>query len=197
MTASPNAGAVFAAGPDRVTGAVLSAAKGAAVVVPTSISGTLDPDDYLDHGYISEDGLSLTQDVSWEKIKEWGGNTIRRILSDFTGTFSWTFLETNDLTAKAVFGEANVTATAATSTTGSLLTIIGNAEQSESRIWVFRMKDGVRKIMIVVPDGQITDRGDISYTRTGAVTYPVTLEASPDASGNSFYIYTDDGVFSA
>jgi hypothetical protein len=196
MTANPNAGAVFAAGPDRVTGAVLSAPKGAASVLPISITTVLDTD-FIDNGYISEDGLSLTQDVSWEKIKEWGGNTIRRILSDFTGTFSWTFLETNDRTAKAVFGEANVTATAATATTGSLLKIIGNAEQAEPRSWVFRMKDGVRKIMIVVPDGQITDRGDISYTRTGAVTYPVTLEASPDSAGNSFYIYTDDGVFSA
>lgn len=193
MTANSNAGAVFAAGPDRVTGAVLSAAKGTAL--PTSITGVLD-DAFEDNGYISEDGLSLTQDISWETIKEWGGNTVRRILSDFTGTFSWTFLETNANTAKTVFGDGNVTATAATVSTGSLLKIVGNAEQSEARSWVFRMKDGVRKIVIVVPDGQITDRGDISYTRTGAVTYPVTLEASPDADGNSFTILTDDGVYS-
>jgi hypothetical protein len=53
-----------------------------------------------------------------------------------------------------------------------------------------------RTYRIVVPNGQITERGDISFTRTGSVQYSVTLEAYPDATGNSVYLYRSDGDFS-
>jgi hypothetical protein len=56
------------------------------------------------------------------------------------------------------------------------------------------MIDGERKLRLVIPDGQITDRGDMTFTRQGAVTIPVTIAASPDATGNTVYIYANDGV---
>lgn len=191
VTANPNPGAVFAGGPDRVTGAVLSAPLG--TPLPTSIDDELDSA-FEDNGFVTEDGLTLSQSLSFDDIKEWGGTLVRSIQSAFDPTLAWTFLETTDRTMNVVFGDANVTATANTVSTGSLLKIIGSAEQVEPRVFVFRMKDGVRKTMVTVERGQVTDRGDISYTRTGAVTYPVTLKLIPDDDGVSFTIYTDDGI---
>jgi hypothetical protein len=55
------------------------------------------------------------------------------------------------------------------------------------------MKDGDSKILIVVPDGQVTEVGDVTFTSNGAVGWAVTLACYPDAAGESIYIYTDDG----
>ena len=48
-----------------------------------------------------------------------------------------------------------------------------------------------------MPDGQVTEAGEVTFTKSGAVTWPVTLSTYPDTVGNSIYIFTDDGVTSA
>ena len=64
------------------------------------------------------------------------------------------------------------------------------ADELPHKTWCFRMKDGDAKIIIWVPDGQITEADDI-------IKLPVTLTCYPDAQGNSLYIATDDGVTGA
>jgi hypothetical protein len=46
----------------------------------------------------------------------------------------------------------------------------------------------------VVPNGQVTERGEISFVKTEAVKLPITLKTFPDASGNHIYVYSNDGV---
>jgi hypothetical protein len=62
---------------------------------------------------------------------------------------------------------------------------------------VFEILDGLRTGRVVLPDAQVTARGDVSYVDTDAVSYPVTLTAYPDANGVKAYIYWDDGVKAA
>lgn len=191
MVALSKTAEIFAGGPDRATGGVLSAPTGTAL--PTTIAAAPNVA-FTDYGFVSSDGLSMSQGLSFEKIKEWGGDTVRNIQSEYSATFTWSFLETNASTTESFYGEANVAVTAGSPSAGALLAIKGNSIQAEPRSWIFRMVDGIRKTMIVVPVGQVTDRGDITFTRSGAVMYAITLEATPDASGNSFYMYTDNGV---
>src|SRR5699024_2477043 len=68
-----------------------------------------------------------------------------------------------------------------------------NADVLEHRTWVFELKDGDNRIRVVVPDGQITTRGEINYTHAGAIQYEVTIEAVPDVDGNKAIKVTDDG----
>ena len=56
---------------------------------------------------------------------------------------------------------------------------------------------GEQRILIYVPDGQVTEAGEVTFTKSAAITWPVTLSTYPDADGNSIYIFTDDGVTSA
>ncbi len=110
-------------------------------------------------------------------------------------TYSFTLLETlNVAVQKAIRGDDNVTSTAANSSHGNLLAVTVNADTRAKLPWVFDMLDGDAKKRIVVPLGQITAIGDVVYSDTGVVGYPVTLEAFPDTSGNNSYEYTDDGV---
>ena len=59
------------------------------------------------------------------------------------------------------------------------------------------MKDGDARIVIVVPDGQITEVGEVTFASNSAVSWPVTLSCYPDSTGTCIYILTDDGVVTA
>ena len=107
MAGTPNTANIFVGAPDRLTsGAILVAPAGTAV--PTDIVTA--PNVALkDLGYISEDGLSIAQSSTWETIRDWGGDQVRKFLSDFTGTLNFAMLETNTNVLKFVYGSANVT----------------------------------------------------------------------------------------
>lgn len=190
-----NAQNVLVGAPDQATtGAILSAPLG--TTLPTSAVATTDPA-FTGSGYISEDGLTLTPDSSTTDIKDWSGATVRRILEDFTGTLSWAHLETSEEALKNWFGDDNVTVTPPTSTTGTQIRATLGSYELPRKEWLFRMKDGAKRMLIVVPDGQVTSRDAVSFTKSNAITWPVELTAYPDAAGHSVYVYTDDGVFTA
>ena len=63
----------------------------------------------------------------------------------------------------------------------------------EEQAWVFLMKDGDARIVIAVPDGQITEVGEVTFASNTAVGWQVTLSCYPDTNGNCIYIMTDDG----
>jgi hypothetical protein len=183
--------------PDRVTGAIMYAPLGTALPTDPVAAPNVA---FVDLGYISEDGVSLSQSGTWEKIRDWGGDQVRVFQSDFTVTLSFTFLETNDDALEAMYGAANVTVTAAGASTGKYTAVKLNSQEPPAASWLIHMADSIvgdvaRTYRIVIPNAQVTERGELSYTRNNAVTYPVTLEAYPDATGNSAYIYRSDGTY--
>lgn len=187
---------IFAGRPDQaVTGAILSSAK-LQTTVPKHAGDTI-PSEAVDAGYVSEDGLELTIDRSTNDIKDWSGVVVKKILETFSGELKWTQLETNEQSLKNFAGESNVTVTAATSSTGTRTTVKIKADELPHKSWYFRMKDGGTKILIFVPDGQVTSTDTITFSATDAIKWPVTLSCYPDSSGNSIYIFLDDGVVSA
>lgn len=185
---------IFVGAPDRVTGAIMVAPTGTAL--PTSIS-TAPNVLFQDLGFVSEDGVSVSQSSSWETIKDWGGDQVRKFLSDFTGTLNFTLLETNPEVLKYVYGSAQVTTTAATVSSGTLNAIKLNSSEPPTASLIVNILDTPRKIRIVVPNSQVTERGDLKFSRTSALMHQLTVESYPDATGNSIYVYTDDGKFSA
>lgn len=190
-----NAQKVLVGMPDQATtGAILSAPLG--TTLPTSAVDTLDAA-FGDSGFVSSDGLTLGLDISTSDIRDWSGSLVRRLKESFDGTLSWTHLETNEAALKNAFGNSNVTATAATTTHGAQLAVAINGELPAAKSWVFKMKDGTNRIMIVVPNGQVTSLADVNFTSSDAIGWEVTLAAYPDGSGNHIYIFTDDGVTTA
>lgn len=147
-------------------------------------------------GYIGEDGLTETTERSTDKIKAWGGDTVKVLQTDYSVTYQFTFIETlNSEVLKAVYGSANVTTTAATPTTGTLHTVKVNSEQLPHQSFVFEVKDGDARIRIHVPDGQITEVGDVTYSDSEVIGYQVTVEAFRDSVlGANAVKYLDDGV---
>lgn len=195
MAGTPKSSNIFVGSPDRLTsGAILVAPVGTAL--PSAIA-TAPNVAFKDLGYISEDGVAIAQSSTWETIKDWGGDQVRKFLSDFTGTLTFSMLETNSEVLKLIYGTANVATTAATPSSGELNTIKLNSTEPAQVSLIANILDGPRKIRIVASLAQVTERQDLTFNRTAAVQHGVTVETYPDAAGNSITIYTDSGQFSA
>lgn len=176
MTSTSN---VLVGVPDKVSGGVyFSNAPLAEAEYPTTALETALPVSLKAAGFIGEDGVTEANESDTEKIKAWGGDTVRVVQNEHTVTYTFSFLEFgNTDVLKALYGEANVTES------GEVITANLTSDVLEHRSWLFEMKDGDNRIRVFVPDGQITTRGEINYTHAGAIMSEVTIEAFPDANG--------------
>lgn len=137
-------------------------------------------------GYCSEDGLTNTNSPESDSTKAWGGDTVLTYQTAKEDNFGFTLIEALSVEVlKAIYGSDNVTGTLATG-----ITVTANADEAEEAVWVFDMilRDGALK-RIVVPDGKISEVGEITYSDSDAVGYETTLAAMPDTSGNTHYEY--------
>jgi hypothetical protein len=186
-----NSKKVFVGVPDQlVTGAILTGPE--TDTIPATIDD-VDFDGLDDSGYVSEEGVTLTPEDSTESIKDWSGAEIRRILTEFTGEIAWTHLELNAQAARNYFGDDQVEVETATTEHGEQMRLALGKHVLPTKSWYFKVKDGDRRLVILVPHGSVSSRGEIPLNATGPVTLPVTLASYPDAAGNNIYIYTDDG----
>lgn len=179
----------------KVTGAIKHAPLGTTLPTLSSITKaavTLDAA-FTGDEYVSEDGLTLAPALSTTDIKDWSGATVRKVLESFDGTLAWTMISTNAGALGIAFGADNVTTEAATTTHGQQVEVALGARLPEAESFVFLMKDGDARIVIVVPNGQVTEVGEVTFAANAAVGWNVTLSTYPDEDGNSIYIYTDDG----
>lgn len=182
--------------PDQLTtGAILCAPLGTDIptledLTPSGV--TLDPA-FKDAGYANEDGVTLTPDMSTSAIKEWGGAVVRNVLEEFNGNIAFTLIQTDEMAFKMAFGDEYVTAQAADLTHGSQLMAKLGAHLPEAKSWVFKMKDGAARMLVVVPNGQVTTLDEITFNATDPIGWAITLSCYPDESGTSIYILTDDG----
>ena len=102
-------------------------------------------------------------------------------------------ISTNASAMGVAFGAEHVTTQAATATHGNQTMTELGAHLPKPQSWVFLMKDGSARIVIVVPNGQVTEVGEVTFARNTAVGWNVTLSCYPDEHGECIYILTDDG----
>lgn len=185
-------------GKPKIGGAIYRAARTANLVIPTTASAELSTD-YKCLGYVSEDGLKNNMTTDSDKVKAWGGDTVLAYQKGKEDVFTFSLLEVlNDDVLKTVFGDSNVTITAATTTAPkSVAVAVNNTELNES-VWVIDMiMRGNNPRRIVIPYGKVTDIGEITYKDDDVVKYDVSLQAMPDTAGNSHYEYTNVGTATA
>lgn len=131
---------------------------------------------FAEVGYVSDDGLTADPEDSTSDIRAWGGDLVRRVISEYGETYSFTMLETNANSIAAYYGNGSATA--------------WEGKQIEVRkSWVFHITDGVAVRRIVLPDASVTDRGTVTYATTEAIAYPVTVSTFPNAAGVHSFNY--------
>lgn len=153
-----------------VTGGVYRGATTAAA--PTATGSALTG--FTELGYLGDGGVRETSDRSTTDIRAWqNGDVVRTVVTESSVTFSFEMVETTQATLEAYYG---VTATTGAGE-GSIA--IRPAETGGRFSWVFDLIDGANATRIYVPQGEVTERGEITYENGGAVRYPVTIKAYP------------------
>lgn len=187
---------VYLPSPDQsgTVGAVATAPLGTTLPTDsrTALAGT-----YTTGGYVTEDGISLSLNRSMTTLKDWSQASVRKAISEFDGTVQCSFLQVDEFAAKEMFGASNVTKTAANSTHGEQLKIQIGAELPDPKVWVWSMKDGNRRVRVVLPNAQVTEIATVPFVPTQGNAYQCTISAYPDATGKSIYIFYDDGKTTA
>lgn len=139
---------------------------------------------FVNVGFISEDGVTETSERDTDKIKAWGGDTIRVVQNEHTQTFSMTLSEAANVDVlRLVYGEENV------EKAGDKITIKQNAKILPHLTWVMEVLDGENKVRKVIADAQITETSDITWVHSDVVKFEITIECFPDDEGNKVYTY--------
>ena len=162
------------AGKPKVGGAIFTAPLGTAV--PTDAVTELS-EDWVNVGYISEDGVTNSNSPETDGIKAWGGDTVYNALTEKEDTWQFTMIEITNVDAlKVVYGSDNVS--------GDLengITVKANSTEQEERAYIIDMVlRGTHLKRVVIPRGQVTEVGDITYTDDEVVGYETTVSAHPD-----------------
>ena len=170
-------------GKPKVGGAIHWAPIGS--TLPTSATETLDGA-FKELGYVSEDGLTNNNSPESDTVKAWGGDTVLNLQTDRPDTFALTLLESlNTDVLKTIYGSSNVTVDGSGN-----ITVKATAGEMPSGAWVFDMiLKGGRAKRIVVPNGTISELGEITYKDDEAVGYNVTITDVPDTNGVYHYEY--------
>jgi hypothetical protein len=158
-----------------VNGAVYRAALGS--TLPTDPSTSLNAA-FKHVGYVGDEGVIESTATEVSEVKAWGGDVVRKIQTKHDVTYAFTMLETNDETMGVYYGTGNFATE--TSITG---------DELDHNCWVIEVLDGDDTLRVVIPDGQITERGDVGYVGEDAAKYPVTVTCYPDNTGVKAYKY--------
>lgn len=142
--------------------------------------------DFTSLGYIAQGGVTHTLELDTGDYRAWGGDLVLTYQNSKTNRFAFGMIEVlNKTTYETLYGTAAVTGTLATG-------IAVSADGSDMTEYVYvielAMRDGAMK-RIVIPDGKISEVGDIVYQDGDAVNFPVTVTAMADTNGKTHYEY--------
>lgn len=170
-------------GKPNTAGAVFRAPAG--TQLPATATEKLDTA-FEDMGYISEDGVKKAMSRESEEIKAWGGDTVANPQTGFSDKFTLIFLEAIRLSVlKAVYVDDNVE--------GDLksgIHIKVNSKEQPEAVWVIDtvLTGGVLG-RIVIPNGKITEIGEVEYVDGSPVSHEVTISAQPGNDGCTHHEY--------
>ena len=187
---------VYVGTPDQlVTGAVLHAPVGTELPDLTDITstGVTINEAFKDGGYVSSDGVTLTPDMSTSDINDWSGALIRRVLEAFNGEVAFTMIQTDATTFEMALGKDYVESDEADATHGNQVKAMFGAHLPDPEAWIFKMKDGAARILICLPNAQVTSMDEVTFNSTDPIGWAMTLSCYPDDAGVSIYVLTDDG----
>lgn len=172
----------------KIAGGIYAAPIGTAL--PKDAASPLS-DAFKNLGYVSNEGITNSNGASSTDINSWGGAVVLTVPGVKSDSFKLKLLETlNEDVLKTVHGEDNVEGTL-----DAGLTIKVNNTAVGAKVWVIDMilRDGILK-RIVIPDGTISEVGDVVYKDDDAVCYDITIKAVPDSDGNTHYEYIKKGA---
>lgn len=142
---------------------------------------------YKELGALTDDGITESTSQDYQDVFMWQGNTLAASLpGEYTKQFSFAALETNAISLGLTFAGSTITQT------GYGVSIAEKPPARDIRTWVLHGLDGTRIQRIVVPLGQLVERGDVVWSSQGVTAYEYTVKCFVDAAGNVAYRWYGD-----
>lgn len=152
---------------------------------PTDVATDLDAAwDAL--GLLSEDGATHAREDTVNDHYAWGNILVRTTRSRHKRTLQVTALEDNPV----VFDLVNPGSTAETA--GGVTTREVVVPQPNRRMFLLETRDGEITRRLVIPQGEVTEVGDITDSDSAMTLYVLTITIYPDADGVLFREISDD-----
>lgn len=159
-----------------VTGGVFYAPAGTAL--PTDATTTKNVA-FVELGYVDEDGVTETIDDSSNNITAWQNAVVVRTVFTATAvTYTFNIIETNAVSLASYYGNY----------AAGVVHVMGAASNRRGE-WIFESVDGSKKRRVVVPDGMVTQRGDVQWVNSDTISYPIRVTCYPDSGGDFSRIY--------
>lgn len=125
---------------------------------------------WVDLGYFSEDGLTENKERDSNEIPAWqNGDIVRTVYTKGKLTLNGTLIETKVETVETYYGSAVNT------TDGSVE--INPIDTGGRHAWVLDYIDGDKYVRLYIPDGEVTETGEVTIAGTDAVGYEITIQA--------------------
>ena len=167
-------------------------ANGAGWTAPLGTSSPGDPDvqplsPWLPLGAVSEDGLTQGFDEDSQSFTPWGFTApIRTTITQSLRTFSLTVWETGRVIVQSLQYRIP---TADLVPTSGLTTFAETASPVPDRraFWFVVLDGDTFKRGFFVPEGEITERSDVSHKQDEVAGFEWTITAYPDEAGNTVY----------
>lgn len=139
-------------------------------------------------GWIGEDGVTESREIDSDQKRAWQNSAVvRTVRTSDTRRFQFTALETNLIT----MGLLRPGATSATAS-GTTTTNVKAYTAQDKRSWIFDFKDGDIVYRVLIPNGEVVDRGDVQRQAGEIVAYDMTVEAYPTSDGTLYIELTND-----
>jgi hypothetical protein len=171
-----------------VTGGIWRLAQ--TIALPTDAT-TARPVAAIRVGGVSEDGVSYMSERTIEKRKDWNGDKVASLQTDYDDTFETTFIEFfNPNLLALAHGDANVSVIPSTATTGTQITVKDNSNILPHSAYIIdTLSANGDKHRRCLPDAQVSKREPIVEKPGDWSVYKLTFDLFPDAQGNTQYRY--------
>lgn len=160
---------------------------------PTDIATALDAA-FLDLGYTSEDGVTLTPGHDINEIRAWQSKyPVRRVVTGRSLDIEFTALEWTQAAVEAAFGGGSW----ATATGVHTYTPPDSDDALYERALVVEWADGTKVTRLHVPKVMVSDVGDITFVGEDAAGFPLTLSTMATDGTAPFTLITNDPAMAA
>lgn len=185
---------VFAASPSdlNTVGGLYVAPFG--TPLPDDVDAPLD-EDFVNLGFISADGVSISIDSSTNPIEVWGGDEIGTLRDKYSIEYSMQLFQVlSPEVNAAIFGDENVSTEPANSVHGNRMRVILNSKLPPRCSLVLDAVYEDKSIRQVSQIAQLSDLGDITLVSGEPMMFEPTFRVLKGTDGNHILQYSDDGV---
>ncbi|MFJ6073709.1 phage tail protein [Streptomyces sp. NPDC093065] len=142
-------------------------------------------------GSISDDGLTYGFDEDSQEFTPWGlTSPFRTQITKSVRTFGVTLWETSRIAVQSIMYRIPAGDLAPDEESGLTAYAETASPTPDRRAWWFLVMDGDTAKGFYVPQGEVSDRSDVTFKQDEMSGYEITVTAYPDEAGNTVY-HTD------